>query len=79
MPTVHQPADILPEEPPRPRITPEFTGVLEWEAARRGLPPQPWIPDIWRPLPPPNITPLFTELLEQAAAERGLPYEPWVA
>ncbi len=39
--TVSPPADITPE-PAGPNITPLFTQLLEEEAARRGLPPEPW-------------------------------------
>ena len=41
MDTIHRPADI-PAEPPPPNVTPLFTRLLEAEAARRGLPPEPW-------------------------------------
>ena len=37
--TVSPPAD---SDPDGPNITPLFTWLLEEEAARRGLPPEPW-------------------------------------
>ena len=41
MDTLAQATDITPE-PDGPNITPLFTRLLEEEAARRGLPPEPW-------------------------------------
>jgi hypothetical protein len=41
--TVPPPADSGPDRTlPGPNITPLFTELLEEEAARRGLPPEPW-------------------------------------
>lgn len=42
MDTLARPADKTPDPLPGPRITPYFTAALEAEAARRGLPPEPW-------------------------------------
>jgi hypothetical protein len=46
MDTLHQPPGSDPDPDPfrldGPRITPLFTQILEEEAARRGLPPEPW-------------------------------------
>jgi hypothetical protein len=33
---------LLPYAAPGPKVTPEFVALLEEEAARRGLPPDPW-------------------------------------
>jgi len=41
MDTIHQTTDSDPE-PAGPNVTPLFTRLLEEEAARRGLPPEPW-------------------------------------
>ena len=41
MDTLAQPTDSNPE-PAGPNVTPLFTELLEAEAARRGLPPEPW-------------------------------------
>jgi len=41
MPTLTQPSDS-DERPDGPNVTPLFTRLLEEEAARRGLPPEPW-------------------------------------
>ena len=41
MDTIHDPPDN-PADPPPPNVTPLFTELLEAEAARRGLPPEPW-------------------------------------
>jgi len=40
--TVSPPADSNPDRLDGPKITPLFTRLLEEEAARRGLPPEPW-------------------------------------
>jgi hypothetical protein len=42
MPKLAQPNDSAPEPVPGPVVTPLFTQLLEAEAARRGLPPEPW-------------------------------------
>lgn len=42
MATIHQTPDSDPDRLNGPRITPLFTQLLEEEAARRGLPPEPW-------------------------------------
>ena len=42
MDTLAQPTVSDPERLAGPRITPYFTAVLEAEAKRRGLPPEPW-------------------------------------
>ena len=42
MPKLAQATDSEPEPVPGPNVTPLFTQLLEEEAARRGLPPEPW-------------------------------------
>jgi hypothetical protein len=42
MPKLAQATDSDPDRMDGPRITPLFTELLEEEAARRGLPPEPW-------------------------------------
>jgi hypothetical protein len=42
MHTVPPPPGSDPEPLPGPKITPEFTELLEYWAAVRGLPPEPW-------------------------------------
>jgi hypothetical protein len=41
MDTLHEHSDS-DEQPGGPVVTPLFTRLLEEEAARRGLPPEPW-------------------------------------
>jgi hypothetical protein len=75
MTTVPPPADNAADRPRSsgPHVTPMFVAALEYAAAERGLPFDPWP----LPPPPPRVTPMFVALLELAATFRGLPPEPW--
>jgi hypothetical protein len=43
MTNLTQPTDRTADRPLRlPHVTPEWAAMLEAEAARRGLPPEPW-------------------------------------